>query len=184
MVTGRTFLNTASVTIVSAGVSREPLADESKATGTYPRGFRQMGGNIVRPTRATNEVSEEVSLMQGIHKDVRIREAVRLLNENSSCTLCEVARRCHLSLSRLSHLFKAETGLTVEDYRRHCRFRAATKMLETTDLSVKQIAYALGYHHTSSFVRAFTLQSGASPNRYRKRQLDNRSSDDLAIRQA
>ena len=108
--------------------------------------------------------------MEGIQKDFRIQEAVRLLNENASFTLSELARRCHLSISRLSHLFKAETGFTVKNYRRHCRFRAAARMLETTDLSIKEVAYAVGYHHTSSFVRAFILHSGASPNNYRKRQ--------------
>ncbi len=108
--------------------------------------------------------------MEGIQKDFRIQEAVRLLDKNSSFTLSELARRCRLSISRLSHLFKAETGFTVHNYRRHCRFLAAARMLETTDLSIKEVAYAVGYHHTSSFVRAFILHSGASPNNYRKRR--------------
>jgi AraC family transcriptional regulator len=109
--------------------------------------------------------------MGAVQKDLRIEEAVRLLNENSCCTLAELARRCHLSISRLSHLSKAETGLTVEKYRRNCRFQAAAKMLAMTDLPIKQIAYALGYHHTSSFVRAFEVHSGASPSNYRKYQV-------------
>ena len=109
--------------------------------------------------------------MGPIQKDLRIQEAVRLLNEDACCTLTELARRCHLSVSRLSHMFKAETGLTVEKYRRNCRFQVAAKMLATTDLPIKQIAYELGYHPTSSFVRAFELQSGASPNNYRKHQV-------------
>lgn len=108
--------------------------------------------------------------MEVIQKDFRIQEAVRLLNENSSYTLAEVARRCHLSISRLSHLFKVETGLTVEKYRRNCRFQAAAYMLATTDLTIKQIAHALGYHHASSFVRGFELYSGVSPGNYRKHQ--------------
>jgi two-component system response regulator YesN len=109
--------------------------------------------------------------MEAIHKDFRIQEAVRLLTENSSCTLAELARRCHLSISRLSHLFKAETGLTEEKYRRNCRFQVAAQMLATTDLPVKQIAYVLGYRHTSSFVRAFELHSGAPPGIYRTREV-------------
>jgi AraC family transcriptional regulator of arabinose operon len=117
--------------------------------------------------------------MEGIQKDFRIQEAARLLNENSSFTLSELARRYHLSISRLSHLFKTETGFTVQNYRGHCRFRAAARMLETTDLSIKQVAYAVGYHHTSSFVRAFILHSGVSPNNYRRRQ--SRSPTDLMI---
>jgi AraC family transcriptional regulator len=64
-------------------------------------------------------------------------------------------------------LFKAETGLTVRAFRRNCRFQAAMKMLATTNMPIKEIAYTLGYHHTSSFVRAFELHAGVSPSDYR-----------------
>ena len=105
--------------------------------------------------------------MEAIQTDPRIEKAVRLLLEDSSRTLADLASDCTLSVSRLSHLFKAKTGRTVGDFRRNCRFRAATQMLATTDMSIKQIAYALGYHHTSSFVRAFELHVGVSPSGYR-----------------
>jgi AraC family transcriptional regulator len=105
--------------------------------------------------------------MEAIQTDPRIEKAVRLLNEDSSRTLADLASDCTLSISRLSHLFKAKTGHTVGNFRRNCRFQVATKMLATTDMSIKQIAYALGYHHTSSFVRAFELHVGVSPSGYR-----------------
>jgi AraC family transcriptional regulator of arabinose operon len=105
--------------------------------------------------------------MEAIQTDPRIEKAVRLLHENSSRTLADLAGDCTLSISRLSHLFKAKTGHTVGSIRRNCRFQAATKMLAATDMSIKQIAYALGYHHTSSFVRAFELHVGVSPGDYR-----------------
>ena len=91
--------------------------------------------------------------MRAIQRDFRIQEVVRLLNENSPCALAELARRCHLSVSRLSHLFKAETGLTAEKYRHKCRFRVAAYVLATADLPIKQIAHVLGCHHTSRFAR-------------------------------
>jgi len=106
--------------------------------------------------------------MEGIQTDFRIDKAVRLLNENSSRTLADLACGCTLSISRLSHLFKDKTGLTVGKFRRNCRFEAAMKMLATTDMPIKQIAYALGYRHTSSFVRAFERHAGVSPSDYRK----------------
>jgi len=109
--------------------------------------------------------------MGAIPKDLRIQEAVRLLNEDSSCTLAELASRCHLSISRLSHLFKAETGLTVDKYRRNSRFQVAAQILATTDLPIKQVAYALDYHHPSSFARAFELYFGVSPRHYRRHKL-------------
>jgi AraC family transcriptional regulator of arabinose operon len=105
--------------------------------------------------------------MEAIQTDPRIEKAVRLLNEDSSRTLADLASDCALSISRLSHLFKAKTGHTVGNFRRNCRFHAATKMLATTDMSIKQIACALGYRHTSSFVRAFELHVGVSPSDYR-----------------
>jgi len=106
--------------------------------------------------------------MEVIKRDFRIDRAVRLLDENSSRTLADLASGCTLSISRLSHLFKAETGLTVREFRRNCRFQAAMKMLATTDLPIKQIADTLGYHHTSSFARAFELHAGMSPSDYRR----------------
>ena len=105
--------------------------------------------------------------MEATQTDPRIEKAVRLLNEDSSRTLAALASNCTLSISRLSHLFKAKTGHTVGNFRRNCRFQAATKMLATTDMSIKQIAYELGYRHTSSFVRAFELHVGVSPSDYR-----------------
>ena len=109
--------------------------------------------------------------MEVIRTDSRIQRAVRLLNENSSCTLADLACGCTLSVSRLSYLFKASTGLTVGMFRRNRRFRAAMRMLATTDMPIKQIASALGYHHTSSFIRAFELHTGVSPTEYRKYEI-------------
>jgi transcriptional regulator GlxA family with amidase domain len=43
-------------------------------------------------------------------------------------------------------------------------------MLASTSMSIKEIAYAAGYHHSSSFVRAFKTHFGLSPACYRRRQ--------------
>ena len=109
--------------------------------------------------------------MEVIQTDSRIAKAVRLLNEDPSRTLADLARGCTLSISRLSHLFRAETGLTLKQFRRNCRFKAAMKMLATTDMPIKQIAYTLGYRHTSSFVRAFEVHAGVSPSDYRRSEV-------------
>ena len=109
--------------------------------------------------------------MEVIQTDLRIAKAVRLLNEDPSRTLADLACGCALSLSRLSHLFRAETGLTLNEFRRNRRFEAAMKMLATTDMPIKQIAYTLGYRHTSSFVRAFEVHAGVSPSDYRRSEI-------------
>jgi AraC-like DNA-binding protein len=109
--------------------------------------------------------------MEVIQTDSRIAKTVRLLNEDPSRTLADLACGCALSISRLSHLFRAETGLTLKEFRRNRRLEAAMKMLATTDMPIKQIAYTLGYRHTSSFVRAFEAHAGVSPSDYRRSEV-------------
>ncbi len=101
-------------------------------------------------------------------KDFRIQKAVEFLSKDPSCTLPDLAHCCGISMSRLSHLFKDETGLTVKNYRLDQRLDLAAEMLASTDLPIKEIAYAAGYHHTSSFARAFKTHFSLSPNRYRR----------------
>ena len=109
--------------------------------------------------------------MEVIQTDLRVAKAVRLLNEDPSRTLADLACGCALSISRPSHLFRAETGLTLKEFRRNRRLDAAMKILATTDMPIKQIAYALGYRHTSTFVRAFAVDAGMSPSDYRRSEV-------------
>ena len=110
--------------------------------------------------------------MEPSHSDFRIEKATRLLTENSSRTVAQVAGGCSMSTSRLSHLFKTEVGTTVGKFRRTCRFSKAKEMLaDTLEVAIKEIAYTLGYHHTSSFTRAFEHDVGESPTHYRKHEL-------------
>jgi AraC-like DNA-binding protein len=113
--------------------------------------------------------------MEPGQSDFRIEKTTRLLHENSSCTIGEVASACSLSSSRLSHLFKARVGTTVGKFRCTCRFKKARRMLaDVPEMAIKEIAYTLGYHHTSSFTRAFEHEVGESPTDYRKHELQKK----------
>ena len=113
--------------------------------------------------------------MEPSYSDFRIEKTTRLLHENSSRTVAEVAGTCSLSTSRLSHLFKAQVGSTVGKFRCTCRFKTAKRMLaDTPEVAIKEIAYTLGYHHVSSFTRAFEHQVGESPTDYRKQKLQKK----------
>ena len=103
-------------------------------------------------------------------RDFRIQRAVQFLNEDPFRTLPELADNCKISSSRLSHLFKNDVGVNVRHYRMDCRLQLAAAMLVSTDRPVKEIAYAVGYRHCSSFVRAFNTHFGFSPACYRENQ--------------
>ena len=100
-------------------------------------------------------------------EDFRIRKVVQVLKEDPSRTLPELAHGCQISESRLSHLFKREIGTNLKNYRLDCRLQVAAGLLQSTGTPIKVIAYNTGYHHTSSFVRAFKTRFGFSPASYR-----------------
>jgi AraC-like DNA-binding protein len=100
-------------------------------------------------------------------RDFRIQRVVQALTEDPSRTLPELALSCQISISRLIHLFKDEIGVNVKSYRLDCRLQIAVVMLVSTGIPIKAIAGKAGYHHTSSFIRAFKAHFGVSPACYR-----------------
>lgn len=99
-----------------------------------------------------------------------VRQVIEYLQEhyNEDLTLEDVARKVHISPSRLSHLFKDELGLTIIEYLTDIRITAAKQMLENSDLMVKQIAEKVGYQEASYFTRVFKKNTGVSPAEYRR----------------
>jgi len=101
--------------------------------------------------------------------DYRIKEAISLLeiDPRQKIRSVDLARQIGLSVSRLQHLFKQGMGMTILEYQRRLRLDRACNLLETTRLSVKQIAAQVGVQDTSHFIRDFTKYKGLSPRRYR-----------------
>lgn len=77
----------------------------------------------------------------------------------------------HLDLgitpSHLSRLFRQEIGLGVREYMKRRRLRAAMHKLQTTTLSVKEIAADLGYRSPADFFRQFKLHVKLTPREFR-----------------
>jgi AraC-like DNA-binding protein len=74
-----------------------------------------------------------------------------------------------LSVSQFSHLFKQHTGVSPMHYQTEVRMQRACEYLDTTVLSVKDIAWRLGYDDPLYFSRAFKKCTGLSPTQYQKR---------------
>lgn len=64
--------------------------------------------------------------------------------------------------------FRAETGQTPLDFLQAARVSRARQLLESTDLSVAEVARMVGYHDSSSFRRLFGRAVGQSPAQYRR----------------
>src|SRR5215217_5935917 len=103
--------------------------------------------------------------------DHRVRQVIALAEESlrKGWSPAQLAALVNLSPSRLHQLFKEETGLPPARYLRRLRMRRAKELLETTNLSVKQVMAAVGVSDESHFVRDFKESCGLTPAKYRER---------------
>jgi len=106
--------------------------------------------------------------------DPRIRRVERLMRRDlhRPVRVPELAARTGLSVSRLAHVFRTETGISPGHYLKSLRLREARELLESSSLSVKEIAARVGFH-LSKLVREFRLACGTTPRQYRLRFLDS-----------
>jgi AraC family transcriptional activator of pobA len=94
----------------------------------------------------------------------------RLLDQHitSATSIRDLAHKVHMSESHFSHQVKALLGVAPKTYVREQRIARARELLRSTQLSIEEIATALGYDHPASFFRAFKRATGLTPSRFRQ----------------
>lgn len=97
--------------------------------------------------------------------DQRVRTVIALTKAHldRKLSIREMAGAVHLSPSHLRQLFKDETSMSLARYLREVRMQKAKELLETTFLSVKEIAAKVGISDVSHFVRDFKKAYGITP---------------------
>lgn len=89
-------------------------------------------------------------------------------NFASDWDLTELAALFYVNSSYLSHIFKKKTGKTISAYIEDLRIHNACTLLLTTDLSISDIAAAVGYSDPNYFAKRFRKKTKMSPVTYRK----------------
>ncbi|MEK5254701.1 response regulator transcription factor [Paenibacillus sp. FSL F4-0125] len=87
-------------------------------------------------------------------------------------TLTGVARQFHFNASYLSSYFTAHNGEGFSEYLNKVRVEKAMELLETTEKSISDISASVGYSDQSYFTKVFKKQTGISPSRYRRRDVE------------
>ena len=82
-------------------------------------------------------------------------------------TISGLAQVAGLSMSRLAHLFRTETGLTPLQFIEQQRIARARELLLMTGRPIADIADDVGMPDTTWFARVFRRQVGVSPRAYR-----------------
>ncbi|WP_031529917.1 helix-turn-helix domain-containing protein [Dyadobacter crusticola] len=79
-----------------------------------------------------------------------------------------VADELHISAKYLGSLLKQLTGLSTQQHIHEKLLEKAKEKLSTTELSVSEIAYGLGFEHAQSFNKLFKAKTSQSPLEFRQ----------------
>ncbi|MCM1044863.1 MAG: AraC family transcriptional regulator [Candidatus Gastranaerophilales bacterium] len=91
-------------------------------------------------------------------------------NFNRALSLAELAKISGYSLSRFKAKFKEEVGITPAEFITLQKIEKAKTLLETSNSSITDLAFDLGFSSSNYFCSAFKKQTGISPYQYRKKQ--------------
>lgn len=120
------------------------------------------------------DMQDDVDLIIADSCDHFAKDIMLYLNENYTrkLTLEGIAKHFHISPSHLSHEFTKYFSISPINYlinRRLCE--AKWKLISSND-SLEEIAFSLGYDNVSHFKNTFTKRTGCSPTRYRELYFD------------
>ncbi len=79
-----------------------------------------------------------------------------------------VAEQLNVSSSYLRSLLKSLTGQSTQQHIHNKLIEKAKEKLSTTNLSIGEIAYELGFEHSQSFSKLFKAKTNLSPRVFRE----------------
>lgn len=148
--------------LVGSGIERLPV---ERAVINTTRAFKSNGDfdtkNII--SNVLNRTLEHPDyaqfMLEYIHK-----------NYAKTIRLKDISAITHLSISRLSILFKEKTSISFTQYLIQYRMKKACELLCSTDKQVKEISSLVGYDDYLQFVKMFRKHFHVTPQEFRKNQ--------------
>ena len=90
-------------------------------------------------------------------------------------SIADVARRAGCAYYYLSRKFKAEMGISLNDYIKRAKVERAKTLLLSTDLNVQEICERLHFGSRSFFAETFKEVTGTTPAAFRREREENPS---------
>jgi len=143
---------------IPAGSPIRHLMIEARALELLALSLESLGGDGSDAERADRGLgSRDLQCLQ---------QARRILEQEflAPPTITVLARAVGINEAKLMHAFKQLFGQTIFDFTQALRMDKAKVLLETTDLSITEIAFDVGYEYSSNFTTAFKRHFGITPS--------------------
>lgn len=100
-----------------------------------------------------------------------IQQAICYMEEHiyENINYVDVAKSVHMSNYNFHRTFSFIAGMTANEYIRNRRLTLAAQELQTTDISVIDVAYKYGYESPESFSKAFSRFHGSTPRQAKQK---------------
>lgn len=108
--------------------------------------------------------------------DVRVSECLKFLEQlpmDRQFDEKQLARSLGLSLSQLNRIFVQAMDCTPKSYAETLRLNDTIKLLATTPIPLKELAFTMGFKQPSHFASWFKKKTGLYPKEYRQQQHDD-----------
>ena len=103
---------------------------------------------------------------------VIVKKAIHYMSEhyNENITLNEISNLVGVSVQYFSKLFKDEVGCNFVDWLNSLRINRAKELMTTTQMSIKEVGFHVGYNDPNYFSRIFKRYEGIAPTEFVNRK--------------
>ncbi|WP_440897561.1 AraC family transcriptional regulator [Amphibacillus sp. Q70] len=133
----------------------------------YERVCRNIIEILITKLIRMKEVTLEKSTGEKINHSIALAQYYITQNFQDPITLDILAKVSNINKYYLAHLFKKEVGMTPIRYLNEVRVKEAKVLLETTDLTIGEIANIAGFSSQSFFTQAFKREADLTPSQFR-----------------
>lgn len=169
-----------STLVQSCGLSR--MAPAFRHIGDMEK-MRKILADMCATSISPHSVDNEFSLcLNSFFKNIKpyspkmhknspyFEQCLNFINQNyaSQISIQDIANFVNIDRTYLYKMFKQNIGLSPQVYLLNYRVDRACELLRTTEKSVSEVAYSVGFQDYSNFSRQFKARCLKSPTAYRK----------------
>lgn len=146
-------------------ISKNPFSMKSRLE--LQGDFFHLFSNLLNYSKSVENITVNKINKQLVYVDEAI-EIIKNQYSDFDFQIKDISTQLSLNQSYLTSIFKKSTKKTLHEYLIMYRIQKSRNYLETTDLSISEVAGKVGYKNSLSFTRVFKKNMKMTPSRYKQ----------------